>query len=63
MAARTTLRLGVLSGEQITAATITEIKVIRKFNGRISSNIAVSFSVNLLIIIYEFTETYEKKKI
>jgi hypothetical protein len=34
-----------LSGRQINAATITEMKVIRKLIGRISFIIAVSFSV------------------
>ena len=36
---------GDLSGRQINAATITEMKVIRKLIGRISFIIAVSFSV------------------
>ena len=45
-AARNVLSPGNLSGEQITAATITETKVIRKFIGRTIFIIAVSFSVN-----------------
>jgi hypothetical protein len=45
-AAMNTFNPSVLSGRQITAATITEAKVIKKFKGRTSFIIAVSFSVN-----------------
>ncbi len=45
-AARNAFSSGNLSGEQITAATITEAKVIKKFRGRMIFIIAVSFSVN-----------------
>lgn len=44
-AAMNTFIEGDLSGRQISAATITEMKVIRKLIGRISLIIAVSFSV------------------
>ena len=44
-AAMNTFIVGDLSGRQITEATITEMKVIRKLIGRISFIIAVSFSV------------------
>jgi hypothetical protein len=39
---------GNLSGRQIIAATITEMKVIRKLIGRISFTMAVSFSVKTI---------------
>jgi hypothetical protein len=39
---------GSLSGRQIIAATITEMKVIRKLIGRISFIIEVSFSVKTI---------------
>lgn len=45
-AAINTFNPNVLSGRQITAATITETKVIRKFTGLISFIVAVSFSIN-----------------
>ena len=46
IAARNTFIPGASLGTQINAATITEMKVIRKLIGRISFIIAVSFSVN-----------------
>jgi len=45
-AARRTFIPGSLSGRHITAATITETKVIIMFTGRVIFKIAFSFSIN-----------------
>jgi len=45
-AARATFSQGISLGWQMIAATITEIKVIRKFTGRKIFIVAVSFSIN-----------------
>lgn len=47
-AAINTFNPSILSGRQITAATIVEAKVIKKFKGRVIFIIAVSFSTNSL---------------
>ena len=44
--ARNTFSPRVFPGRQITAATITDTKVIKKFTGRVIFKIAVSFSSN-----------------
>ncbi len=44
-AAMSTFNPGVLSGRQITAATITDRNVIKKFSGRKSCIMVVSFFV------------------
>jgi hypothetical protein len=52
----------VLPGRQITAATITEAKVIRKFKGRISFIIAVSFSINAFKMLMRDSPKITKRK-
>ena len=53
---------GDLSGRQITAATITEMKVIRKLIGRISFIIAVSFSVKAEKVLIKDSPKLTKRK-
>jgi hypothetical protein len=58
-AARNTFSSILCTGRQITAATITEMKVIKKLSGRISCIIAVIF---LSKLVENFAETYKKNK-
>lgn len=53
---------GASSGRQITAATITEMKVIRKLIGRISFIIAVSFSVKAEKVLMKDSLKLTKRK-
>lgn len=62
MAAMNTLTPGDLLGRQITAATITEMKVIRKLIGRISFIIAVSFSVKAEKVLIKDLPKLTKRK-
>jgi hypothetical protein len=53
---------GILSGWQMIAETITEIKVIKKFIGRISFIVAVSFSVNSIKVLLRDSPKLTKRK-
>lgn len=61
-AAMNTFIPGNLSGKQITAATITEMKVIRKLIGRISFIIALSFSVKVEKVLMKDLSKLTKRK-
>lgn len=61
-AARKTFGSILCPGRQITAATITEIKVIRKFNGRTIFTIAVSFSINAFKMLMRDSPKITKRK-
>lgn len=63
-AAMNTFISGDLSGKQITAATITEMKVIGKLIGRISFIMAVSFSVKAeKVLIKDLSKLTKRKNI
>jgi len=61
-AARNIFSSGVVCGWQIIAATITETKVIRKFNGRTIFTIAVSFSINAFKMLMRDSPKITKRK-
>ncbi len=61
-AAMNTLIPGDLSGRQIIADKITEIKVIRKLIGRISFIIAVSFSDKAIKLLVNHSSKLTKRK-
>ena len=61
-AARNIFSPGALDGWQIIAATITEIKVIKKFTGRMSFIVVVSFSVNSIKVLLRDSPKLTKRK-
>lgn len=61
-AARKTISSGIFPGRQITVATITDVKVIRKFTGREIIKIAFSFSFNAYKILLRDSLKLTKRK-
>lgn len=61
-AAMNTFISGALSGKQISAATITDRKVIRKLIGRMSFIIAASFSVKAEKVLMKDSPKLTKRK-